>query len=107
MSRLQRPESSDPRDIAMFVESRFDAIRDELLEHIDAKFEEQRLMFMSAFPASDAARHRLWHQARDEAEDDRRDMTRSIKRWGIVGLFGTLATWNWDAIKEAVKTWIK
>lgn len=107
MSRLQRPESSDPRDIAMFVESRFDAIRDELLEHIDAKFEEQRLMFMSAFPDSDPTKHRLWHEDRSEYEADNREMRRSVAKWSTIGLMGSAVSFNWDAIKEALKSWLR
>ena len=40
MPHLQRPESDDPRDIAMFVDSRLDTLRGEIFEHIDRKFDE-------------------------------------------------------------------
>ena len=103
MSRLQRPESSDPRDIAMFVDSRFDAFKEDLLHHIDQKFEEQRRFLLGAYPANDPVRHLMWHQRRDEQEAEHRDIRQGVRRWGVVGLLSVLATWNWDAIKEALK----
>lgn len=103
MSRPQRPESSDPRDIAIFMDSRFDEHKAEILQHIDAKFEEQRRLFLSAFPASDPTRHRLWHEDRSESEADNRDMRRSVTKWATIGLMGSAVSFNWDAIKEALK----
>ena len=103
MSRPQRPESSDPRDIAIFMDSRFDEHKAEILQHIDAKFEEQRRLFLSAFPASDPVKHLMWHQRRDEQEAEHRDIRQGVRRWGVVGLLSVLATWNWGAIKEALK----
>lgn len=103
MSRLQRPESSDPRDIAMFVDSRFDAFKEDLFHHIDQKFEEQRRFLLSAYPANDPVKHLMWHQRREEQEAEHRDIRQSVRRWGVVGLISVLATWNWEAIKEALK----
>lgn len=103
MSRLQRPESSDPRDIAMFVDSRFDVFKEDLLHHIDQKFEEQRRFLLSAYPANDPVKHLMWHQRREEQEAEHRDIRQGVRRWGVVGLLSVLATWNWAAIKEALK----
>ena len=103
MSRPQHPESSDPRDIAIFVDSRFDAFKEDLLQHIDQKFEEQRRFLLSAYPANDPVKHFMWHQRRDEQESGQRDIRQGVRRWGVVGLLSVLATWNWDAIKDALK----
>ena len=103
MSRPQHPESSDPRDIAMFVDSRFDAFKEDLLQHIDQKFEEQRRFLLSAYPANDPVKHLMWHQRREEQEADHHDIRQGVRRWGVVGLLSVLATWNWDAIKDALK----
>ena len=72
VSRPQRPESSDPRDIAMFVDSRFDAFKEDLFHHIDQKFEEQRRFLLSAYPANDPVKHLMWHQRREEQEAEHR-----------------------------------
>jgi len=103
VSRPQHPESSDPRDIAIFVDSRFDVFKEDLLQHIDQKFEEQRRFLLSAYPANDPVKHFMWHQRRDEQEAGRRDIRQGVRRWGVVGLLSVLTTWNWDAIKEALK----
>ena len=103
MSRPPHPESSDPRDIAIFVDSRFDAFKEDLLQHIDQKFEEQRRFLLSAYPDNDPVKHFMWHQRRDEQEAEHRDIRQGVRRWGVVGLISVLATWNWEAIKEALK----
>ena len=103
MPHLQRPESDDPRDIAMFVDSRLDTLRGEIFEHIDRKFDEQRRFLLSAYPANDPVKHLMWHQRREEQEAEHRDIRQGVRRWGVVGLLSVLATWNWDAIKEALK----
>jgi hypothetical protein len=103
VSRPPHPESSDPRDIAIFVDSRFDAFKEDLLQHIDQKFEEQRCFLLSAYPANDPVKHFMWHQRRDEQEAGQRDIRQGVRRWGVVGLLSVLATWNWGAIKDALK----
>ena len=45
----------------------------------------------------------MWHQRRDEQEAEHRDIRQGVRRWGVVGLISVLATWNWEAIKEALK----
>ena len=107
MSRLQRPESDDPRDIAMFVDSRLDTLRGEIFEHIDRRFDEQRRLFMSAFLAEDAHAHKAWHQRQAESEADNRELRRSVTNWGAAGILGTLAGWNFEAIKTALRELFK
>ena len=87
----------------MFVDSRFDAFKEDLLHHIDQKFEEQRRFLLSAYPANDPVKHLMWHQRREEQEAEHRDIRQGVRRWGVVGLLSVLATWNWDAIKGALK----
>lgn len=91
----------------MFVDSRFDAFKEDLLQHIDRKFDEQRHLFMSAFLAEDAHAHKAWHQRQAESEADNRELRRSVTKWGAAGILGTLAGWNFEAIKTALQEFFK
>lgn len=103
MPSASRPESTDPRDIAAWVDSRIESMQGQLIEHIDKKHAEQRQWFLEAFSSQDPARHRLWHERAEENEQERRGIIRSIFRWAAVGGAGAFASFNWDAIK----TWLR
>ncbi len=97
--RQPRLESTDPRDVTMFVDARVARANRELRAHIDAKFAEQREWFSAAFPRGDVAAHRMAHERQDEAEADRKSLRRSLVEKGTFGLIAALAAFNWDAIK--------
>lgn len=111
MPRQQRPASEDPRDIAMFVDSRLDTLRADLLAHIDRRFEEQRRHLLAAFPDHDIHGHNQWHKARQQKEIESRELGAAVKRYGLIGAVGTAALWNWNAIvgalKELVRSWLR
>ena len=101
MSRPQHPESSDPRDIAMFVDSRFDAFKEDLLQHIDRKFDEQRHLFMSAFPDGDPILHCEYHKEQIELMKSRKALNRAVLEKLVSGgawsalLAVAAALWMW------------
>ena len=107
MPRPSRPETGDPRDIAVWVDSRFDDLREEIIAHIDKRHQEHMAALLEAFPKGDLHRHRLWHEDRTETEGEHRDLRRNVTKWASLGVIGTLASFNWDAIKEAFKQWMR
>lgn len=65
-----RLESTDPRDVTMFVDARVAQANRELREHfdrrLDEKFAELRQLFESGFPNGDPVLHRAYHAAQIE-----------------------------------------
>lgn len=62
----------------MFVDSRFDAFKEDLLQHIDRKFDEQRHLFMSAFPDGDPILHCEYHKEQIELMKSRKALNRAV-----------------------------
>lgn len=103
MSRPSRPESNDPRDIAVWVGASLEDLRDELIRHIDKRHDEQLTMFKTAFTDHDIHKHKAWHEAREAQEADGRELRRSVVRWGAVGALGAGLSFNWNALVAAIK----
>lgn len=103
----QRLETSEPRDIAEYVDKGLDMLEKKLTEHIDKRFDELRESllnaFKEAFPEGDLASHRLTHIKQIEADRDFKSLRRSLIEKGSIGLFLTMAAMNW----EAIKMWLK
>lgn len=107
MSRPHRPESNNPSDIAVWVGSGLDELRDELIGHIDKRHREQLEMFKAAFPDGDLAGHAAAHRDMIRRAEDNRDLRRSIVRNGAWGLLAAGALANWEAVKTALKEWLR
>ena len=78
MSRLRRPDSNDPRDIADFVDARFEELEQRLVEHMDTKFGEMRALFLSGFPDGDPILHREYHKEEIELMKSRKALNRAV-----------------------------
>ena len=101
MSRLQRPESNDPRDISDYVDARLDDMEQRLVEHMDAKFSEVRALFLSGFPDSDPILHREYHKEQIELMKSRKALNRAVLEKLVSGgawsalLAMAAALWMW------------
>ena len=101
MPRLNRPESNDPRDIAAFVDGRFDDLEQRLVAHMDAKFGEVRTLFLSGFPEGDAILHREYHKEQIELMKSRKALNRAVLEKLVSGgawsalLAMAAALWMW------------
>ena len=101
MPRQNRPDSSDPRDIADFVDGRFDDLEKRLVEHMDAKFGEVRTLFLSGFPDGDPTLHREYHKERIELMKSRKALNLAVLEkllvggaWSVLIAMST-ALWMW------------
>ena len=101
MSRLRRPDSNDPRDIADFVDGRFDDLEQRLVAHMDTKFSEVRTLFLSGFPEGDAILHREYHKEQIELMKSRKALNRAVLEKLVSGgawsalLAMAAALWMW------------
>ena len=101
MPHLRRPDSNDPRDIADFVDGRFDDLEQRLVAHMDAKFGEMRTLFLSGFPDGDPILHREYHKEEIELMKSRKALNRAVLEKLVVGgawsalLAMAAALWMW------------
>ena len=101
MTRLRRPDSNDPRDIADFVDVRFEELEQRLVEHMDVKFGEMRTLFLSGFPDGDPILHREYHKEEIELMKSRKALNRAVLEklltggaWSALIAMAT-ALWMW------------
>lgn len=99
----KRLTTSDPRDIAEYVDAGMDALEEKLIKHVDRRFDELADLLRGAFPEGDMTKHRLSHERQLEAEADFKSLRRSLVEKGAFGLLAAVAVINWEAIKMAVK----
>ena len=101
MPRQNRPESNDPRDIADFVDARFEELEKRLVDHMDTKFEEVRTLFLSGFPDGDPILHREYHKEKIELLKSRKALNRAVLEKLVSGgawsalLAMAAALWMW------------
>ena len=101
MSRLNRPESNDPRDISDYVDARLDDMEQRLVEHMDAKFGEVRALFLSGFPDGDPILHCEYHKEQIELIKSRKALNRAVLEKLVSGgawsalLAMAAALWMW------------
>lgn len=100
---IGRPDSSDPRDIAMFVDSRLSDLETRLCDHFDAKIEDVLARLMAGFPGGDLAAHKADHVAQRQRDEDGRDLRRSLLKNGVWGAIATVAAMNWEGIKSVFR----
>lgn len=101
MNTKQRlPDSSDPRDIAIFLDSRLSDLEERLSRHFDERISDVLTQLKASVPAGDLARHRADHEALHKREDDARDLRRSLLRNGAWGTIAAIAALNWEGIKS-------
>ena len=101
MPHLRRPESNDPRDIADFVDARFEELEKRLVEHMDTKFGEMRALFLSGVPDGDPILHREYHKEEIELIKSRKALNRAVVEklvtggaWSVLVAM-TAALWMW------------
>lgn len=99
----QRLITSDPRDIAEYVDAGMDALEEKLIKHVDRRFDELADLLRGAFPDGDMTKHRLSHERQLEAEADLKSLRRSLIEKGAFGLIAAMVVMNWEAIKLLVK----
>ena len=97
------PQSNDPRDIAEWVVSAFDEFKEELVERMDKKLEEQSKLYLSGYVDSDPHAHRAWHKKESESAAYQKEIVRDIIKKAVIGTLGTLAYLNWEAISHWLK----
>ena len=94
-----RPDSSDPRDIADYVEARLDALEAHLRSDIAQGFRESNELFRSAFVDGDPVLHKHAHQLQIEAaaaqRDFWRDMTKKVAQGGVWAAIVGIAMTIW------------
>ena len=101
MSRLRRPDSNDPRDIADYVDARFNDMEQRLVEHMDTKFGEMRTLFFSGFPDGDPILHREYHKEQIELMKSRKALNLAVLEKLVSGgawsalLAVAAALWMW------------
>lgn len=78
MQYQARPESNDPRDVAAFVELRLSQRQNEMMAHIDKRFNELMDRFEDGYPDGDPAMHRAWHEEQIELMRAGRKLRESV-----------------------------
>ncbi len=78
MQYQARPESNDPRDVAAFVELRLSQRQNEMMAHIDKRFNELMERFEDGYPDGDLAMHRAWHEEQIELMRAGRKLRESV-----------------------------
>ena len=104
---LKRPESSDPRDVADFVDSRVDEMEERISQHFDRRFAELTAMFRSAFPDDDPVQHRKAHDLMIEAAKEEAEFWQELKKHLAKGTAWSLLVALAGAAYVGVQIWIK
>ena len=100
-----RPDSSDPRDIADYVDEKLHEMEDRLGTKIAAGFRDQADLYRSGFVDGDPAMHRHAHEIMMKAAEAQRDfwldMTKKVAQGGVWAAVAGIATalWVWLQIK--------
>lgn len=106
MSRPQRPETNDPRDIADYVDARLAEYERRLSAHIDGKFNELRTLFLSGFPEGDPALHRAYHVEQIEMIRARKQFYRGLIEKSAFGVIAAMAGAMVTAMVLYIKTYL-
>ena len=103
----KRLKSSEPGEIADWVNESLDDMRDQLIAHIDDVMEEHKTLLKSAFIDGDPVLHRIAHDTMKTNADNMSETKRTLIKNSIWGLIVGGFLLNWEAIKIGIKLWFK
>lgn len=100
------PKSTDPADVAAFVDRRVVAANKAILRHMDVNFQRLEKRLLSAFPEDDPALNRQTLTALIDAQRARaqfyNDLRNRLTERGLLALIGALAVAAWFYLREHV-----